>query len=199
MIGTKENILQKAFILFLQKSYKSVSINDIQAEVELSRGAIYHHFKNKEEIFCQVIDHYFFPAISTLEAHIGNESDTPLLGAINRSLQNRRVFIEKLRAVTHQKVDDIYFFRLAFQAMEFYPDFKDKVGRLKQKEMDAWLAVLRRAVLKGEISSTLDLHRAAQLLMIIPEGLGISTTFGSGLSVETLRASYMHYYNLIKA
>ena len=55
-------ILDKAQELFIQKGYDNTSIQDIINHLGgLSKGAIYHHFKSKEEIFesvCQRISRY---------------------------------------------------------------------------------------------------------------------------------------------
>lgn len=50
-------ILDVAFRLFMEKGYEHTSIQDIINYLGgLSKGAIYHHFKSKEEILYAVID-----------------------------------------------------------------------------------------------------------------------------------------------
>lgn len=50
-------ILDVAFRLFLEKGYEHTSIQDIIDQLGgLSKGAIYHHFKSKEEILIAVTD-----------------------------------------------------------------------------------------------------------------------------------------------
>ncbi|MEG2123605.1 MAG: TetR/AcrR family transcriptional regulator, partial [Clostridium sp.] len=45
-------ILEEALKLFIKKGYENTSIQDIIDNLGgLSKGAIYHHFKSKEEIF----------------------------------------------------------------------------------------------------------------------------------------------------
>ncbi len=49
---TVERILEVSTRLFLEKGYDNTSLQDIINELEgLTKGAIYHHFKSKEEIF----------------------------------------------------------------------------------------------------------------------------------------------------
>ena len=51
-------ILDVAFRLFMEKGYEYTSIQDILDQLGgLSKGAIYHHFKSKEEILVAVVDH----------------------------------------------------------------------------------------------------------------------------------------------
>lgn len=50
-------ILDVAFCLFMEKGYEHTSIQDIIAHLGgLSKGAIYHHFKSKEDILVAVTD-----------------------------------------------------------------------------------------------------------------------------------------------
>ncbi len=49
---TVERILDVSTKLFLEKGYDNTSLQDILNELgDLTKGAIYHHFKSKEEIF----------------------------------------------------------------------------------------------------------------------------------------------------
>ncbi|MGN6711513.1 TetR/AcrR family transcriptional regulator [Anaerocolumna jejuensis] len=47
-IETKERIFKCAVALFGQYSYENVTVNDICQAAQVSIGAFYHHFKNKE-------------------------------------------------------------------------------------------------------------------------------------------------------
>ena len=54
---TVRRILDVAFRLFMEKGYEHTSIQDMIDELGgLSKGAIYHHFKSKEEILEAVSD-----------------------------------------------------------------------------------------------------------------------------------------------
>ena len=53
---TQEIIINKSFDLFYEKGYNATSIPDIMKKTSLSKGAFYHHFKNKHEIGKKVIE-----------------------------------------------------------------------------------------------------------------------------------------------
>ena len=58
---TVERILDAAQRLFLEKGYENTTIQDIVNELGgLTKGAVYHHFKSKEEIMEAVNDRMFF-------------------------------------------------------------------------------------------------------------------------------------------
>lgn len=58
---TVERILDVSQRLFLEKGYENTTIQDIVDELGgLTKGAVYHHFKSKEEIMDAVGDRIFF-------------------------------------------------------------------------------------------------------------------------------------------
>lgn len=57
---TVEQILDTAQRLFLEKGYDNTTIQDIVDHLDgLSKGAVYHHFRSKEEIMDAVGDRMF--------------------------------------------------------------------------------------------------------------------------------------------
>ena len=53
---TVGKILDTAERMFIEKGYDKTSLQDIIQETGLSKGAIYHHFTSKEDIFYSVCD-----------------------------------------------------------------------------------------------------------------------------------------------
>lgn len=56
----KNKILTAASQVFAQKGYDAATMQDIMERCGLSKGAIYHHFKSKEEIMQELGDRMFF-------------------------------------------------------------------------------------------------------------------------------------------
>ncbi|MFS0869620.1 TetR/AcrR family transcriptional regulator [Paenibacillus xylanilyticus] len=56
---TVQHILSVAAQLFTDKGYEKTSIQDILEALGMSKGAIYHHFKSKEEILNAVMEQQF--------------------------------------------------------------------------------------------------------------------------------------------
>lgn len=81
---TVKLILDAATNLFVEKGYDATSLQDIINETNLSKGAIYHHFSSKEEIF-EAIFH-----------RIGEENTTALAKVRDDKSLNG---LEKLRAI----------------------------------------------------------------------------------------------------
>ena len=57
---SKEKIMNAAGEVFIQKGFDTATMQDIMEKCGLSKGAIYHHFKSKEEIMQALGDRMFF-------------------------------------------------------------------------------------------------------------------------------------------
>lgn len=55
MSDTKENILRTALDLFAKDGYEAVSVSMIAGKLGMTKGALYKHFKNKRDIFENII------------------------------------------------------------------------------------------------------------------------------------------------
>ncbi|WP_067147691.1 TetR/AcrR family transcriptional regulator [Pseudotamlana agarivorans] len=52
---TKQHIVHEAFKLFYENGYKATSINDVMKATKMTKGAFYHHYKNKQQLVLEVI------------------------------------------------------------------------------------------------------------------------------------------------
>lgn len=199
MNPSKQKILDKAFKLFLNKSYDSVSMKDIQDEAQISRGAIYHHFKSKEEIYECVLNDYILPAFTEYSG-IADDLNNTLMEAIQASVKARLSHQRLLKELVPFKLVDFYFFKFIYQATEHSESFKEKINLLTEKEFNAWRSIIQMAMRKGEIRSDIDLDSVAQWFIVSPMGLGLSAAFFNYVNINTndLRSVYLRYYQLLK-
>ncbi|CQA00077.1 Probable transcriptional regulator%2C TetR [Mycobacteroides abscessus] len=51
---TRSAIVEAARMLFVERGFDDTSVDDIAEVAQVSKGAIYHHFKDKQEIFVDV-------------------------------------------------------------------------------------------------------------------------------------------------
>ena len=69
---TRAQILQAALACFADKGYHQTSMDDIVTKSGLSKGALYWHFKSKQELFVSLIEWYIF-AFGEEAFHAGTE------------------------------------------------------------------------------------------------------------------------------
>ena len=54
----RAEIINAAMILFMEKGYTNTTTQDIVDKVNISRGLLYYHFKNKEDILYCLVEQY---------------------------------------------------------------------------------------------------------------------------------------------
>ena len=54
--STKNQILEAALRVFVKSGFSKTTMDDIVNESGLSKGAIYHHYGSKKELFLALID-----------------------------------------------------------------------------------------------------------------------------------------------
>jgi TetR/AcrR family transcriptional repressor of nem operon len=62
---TRLHILQKSFELIYVHGYQTTSIDDILATTQVTKGAFYYHFKNKDEMGIAIINELLIPTFET--------------------------------------------------------------------------------------------------------------------------------------
>lgn len=67
---TVEQILEVSLRLFSEKGYEKTTMQDIVNALGMSKGAIYHHFKSKEELIDAVTTHGYFKRNSFANAQM---------------------------------------------------------------------------------------------------------------------------------
>lgn len=62
--ATRFTILEKAFGLIYEKGYQTTSIDDILASTQVTKGAFYYHFRNKDEMGLAIINELLRPTLT---------------------------------------------------------------------------------------------------------------------------------------
>ena len=63
--STHELILNTALQMFLEKGFENTSLRDVCKKCNVTTGAFYKHFKDKEDVFCQIVQ----PVIDKIDAY----------------------------------------------------------------------------------------------------------------------------------
>ncbi|WP_167959057.1 TetR/AcrR family transcriptional regulator [Anaerosporobacter faecicola] len=70
MNNTKERILETALILFAKDGYTAVSVSMIAGKLGMTKGALYKHYQNKQDIFDHIVKR--MEEKDTVQANKGN-------------------------------------------------------------------------------------------------------------------------------
>lgn len=75
--ATKARILKQSGLLFNTKGYKATSISDITTATKLTKGAIYRHFKNKDNLEKEALAGLSQIMFETLRDRIKEQKNAP--------------------------------------------------------------------------------------------------------------------------
>ena len=68
-------VMQAGYDAFLQFGLKRTTMQDIADRAGMSRAALYLHYKNKDDIFCAMMEAYFEAAAAAAEEALDSHSD----------------------------------------------------------------------------------------------------------------------------
>ena len=179
MENTKEKILEVATNLFLEKGYKQTRISDIINGLDgLTKGAIYHHFESKEDIFEAVVKNIglkntlIFDKIKFADNMTGSEKITELisLGLDNDNLEtittispnlldSPKLFVSFLKQMQEITIPE-YFYPIIIEGIEdgsIRTDEPHQLAELISILLNIWLNPLIFENSKSSIISKIKL------------------------------------------
>jgi AcrR family transcriptional regulator len=194
MDNTKEFITQEAFKLFLNHSYEAVSINDISKAIGFTKGALYHHFKNKEELFKSVIDRYLF----THEV-IADIDSISLSEYIELSMAQAEKIIRSLFSCS-LVFTPINYMSLFTDAFRHYPGYAEAKEIFITSEIEKTRLVLVNAIKSGEIRGDINPSVIATNFFSINMGLAGNLVRNNSIddAIDLLKEQTYEFYKLLK-
>ncbi len=194
MNDTKEYIIDQAFKLFLDQSYEAVTISEISKAIGLTKGALYHHFLNKEELFKAVIDKYL-----VIDMWDNNVRCDSLLHFIDESIVSaKRIITNTLRE--NSTFIPVNYISLLIDALRHYPGFEKEKELLISAQIEKIKSVMRDAAAHGEIRNDLDMEIAALNFYSITLGLAsnLYTYKSASVAFEIYGRQLHEFYKLLK-
>lgn len=86
-VSRRGQILEAARALFIEKGYRGTSLRDIAHKAHVTMGAIYHHFRNKEDLYLAVLkENNILPYVMRLGELIASEDFPSNLEALGREI-----------------------------------------------------------------------------------------------------------------
>jgi len=172
MNDSKEYIISIATKLFLQKSFKEVTMKKIIETTGMSKGAIYHYFDSKEKLFKEVAE--FFLTHFLIHEYDKYKKDSLYNyyhDYANRLLLYNNDFLKTLNIANEGK--SFNYFILLRDALILIPEFYEQILELQKKDLSIWSSVIKNARQKGEIESVMNDEQLALLFSYLNDGVTI--------------------------
>ena len=74
----RAEIMDAAMLLFMEKGYTNTTTQDIVDKVNISRGLLYYHFKNKEDILYCLVERYSEKLLRDIHVIVYDEDKTAI-------------------------------------------------------------------------------------------------------------------------
>lgn len=140
-ISIRDRIIEESLKLFKTISYSKASVSDIASAVGISKGAIYLHFKSKEEIFAAIMDMYIHKSgqkmeqdIKLLNGTIEENITTVCVKIVDHFLQIKNLLFGSFDNVKGRTIREVLL--MAEQAQEMTISFFKNVLVYSQVELD---------------------------------------------------------------
>lgn len=167
-LETRAEILEAAIQVFLERGVAAATLEQIAERAGFTRGAVYWHFKNKLEIFEQLVEDVHLSFIEGVLSDLDVDHPQPL-----EQLRNRCV--DLLLELEHDKrsanILRIIFLRgdLADGTEALFQRRREN----KQRNLQLIAAYFQRALKKGHLSQDADPEVLALSLMCYLSGIAL--------------------------
>ena len=155
----RKRILDAAEALFVREGYEKVSMRKIAQRIEYSPTTIYHHFKDKAELFARLLEGYQAGLLARMEA-INARGDDPIT-----TLRNG------MRAYTEFGLANPSYYKLSFMSP---PEFKAESYLVAGAAGTALFQDLRATAelcIRQGLFRPMEADLAAQILWIANHGV----------------------------
>lgn len=146
---SRDVILKEAFKLFLQRNVEKVTVPDLEQSTKLRRGAIFYHFKDKEAIFIEVVEKYFFSSLNIFYP-LSLDKVCSLEDYWKRKKEHLDQILVWFKEEELLLNPYLAFFHLAEQANLYIPTFSERMLLLIDSDKQNWKKVAQSDYLVRE-------------------------------------------------
>lgn len=197
---TKEKIAETALKLFLEKGFYNVSMQDVATEVGISKPAIYHHFKNKDEVIEGVMNTFSEKTKAMMKDYYSNTND------YEKSLETYFYLIPTFKNIEEILLDEKKceikhtFNEFLLSISRYNLKFKKRISKDIIGAIDKKVKINKKAQREGIIRENIDPRTLALMIHAIVEGLSfIYEIIPDDDMEENIKKVFELFWNLIKS
>lgn len=157
--ATRLNILQKAFELIYGKGYQTTSIDDILATTQVTKGAFYYHFKNKDEMGMAIINELMKPT---------------LISSFIEPLQNAENPLDAIYTMMNHLLMENEFLKVEYgcpaanftqEMTPWHSDFSAALNEITQEWNSVMISAIETGKQNGLVRSTVNAQKVTLFVM----------------------------------
>lgn len=193
MKDTRAAIVESAFRLFIERGYEGASMADLVTATGLSKGAVYHHFRDKDALHDAAIEHFFLRFFGTSESPqpVAGEGLEAVLGDLCAG------YAALLAAVSAVVPDRAAYYRFIFSIL---PKVKDQLRGQIAASRSRLIAAATLDQTRGNLTASLTPEAISDHCLALIEGIALLCVVEGREDVATaFEQSLEGYRRLLRA
>ncbi len=190
----QDRILNSALKEFAQKGYQNASTNEIVKEAEISKGLLFHYFKNKKTLYLFLYKHFMEIFIEEIQSKVDrNEND----------IFDRYRQVGMLKFELFHKYPEMFNFNRRVYA-EDAPEVKIEIEKLNKEFLNTGYHDLFGDIDYSKFKEGLDVEKAVNIIFWTMEGFAyrqldkVGTISIDQINFEELIAEMEIYSEMLK-
>ena len=191
----RDKILLKALELYMVEGYANVSITDLQSALDMGRGTLYYYFKDKDELFQEVVDMFLIkPKQRSLERVRESATIPDMIDAMLYYLNQLQEFYDQ---VENKNINTSNVVTVMYTAYSRFPELYKKARRLYEHELSLWIQAIKNSMHNGDIRGNVPIETTAHMFLHIKDGWDPGRS-GVPMNFGIFPEQYNYLYDLIK-
>ncbi|MFY0714571.1 TetR/AcrR family transcriptional regulator [Seonamhaeicola sp. NFXS20] len=191
---TKQHIIHEAFKLFYENGFKSTSINDVMKATKMTKGAFYHHYKNKEQLGIEVIK-------LKIQKRVYDGMIAPLQKTGNAIEILEDTFLNRIKSFPlHDKQNGCPLNNFINEIGNYETSYQLALKSIIEKWKSALVALIEKGKKQGNIKNEIPSESVAIYLISAFEGIrGIRKIYGEDIIIDQYILGLSLYINQLKS
>lgn len=177
----RKEILEKSTECFIKFGFNKTTLDEIGDAIGFNKAALYYYFKNKEELFIQVVNNQLTIGLNKLQNELSDLPDNE--AKILKYLWNRTQVYTNLIKLTSLSSENI---------LDLNNTFEEIYNPYKKQEINFLKNILHKVNL-GKSQKELD--EFAELLLDLVNSIGLSALLVRNITNQT---QFLEQYNIKK-
>ena len=206
MATNREEVIDKAFKVFLRMNYEKASISTLAKACGVVKTGVVYYFPHKQDLFMAVAEKFVLQLQNP-----ANKFSRPaemLAGFIDQYVAGVTTamgrIVDLVKSCQEEENDNdccpnFYYIHFLSQVRMYYPGIREKIEDIFRRDYDLWFQVIEKAKINGEIKKETDVAKAAALFRQVFFGMSYEQSFLNGLDVKELKDNFNYLYSLLKA
>ena len=191
----REKILIKALELYMVEGYANVSITDLQEALNMGRGTLYYYFKDKDELFQEVVETYLIQPKQRVIERIPQNATIPDM------IEGMLSYLDRLKdfynLVENKNINTSNVVTVMYTAYSRFPELFKKAKRLYEHELNLWIQAIKNSMHNGDIRGNVPIETTAHMFLHIKDGWDPGRS-GVPMNFSIFPEQYYYLYELIK-